>query len=270
MSVASQDLPHDLPRVPVPAMSVQHLSVAYHDAPVLWDVSWASAPTGLTAIVGPNGAGKSTLLKATLGMVPRLSGEVRLLGLPLAAARHRIGYLPQRASVDWDFPATALQVAAMGRYPRVGWFWPLPRREKERARAALAEVGMADFADRQIGQLSGGQQQRVFLARALALEADLYLMDEPFAGVDAATERAIVDVLRRLAGEGRSVIAVHHDLATAPQYFQHVLLLNLRVIAAGPMARSFTADNLARTYGGRLSLLEQAVSAAQSAGLAPD
>jgi manganese/zinc/iron transport system ATP- binding protein len=173
-----------------------------------------------------------------------------------------VGYLPQRASVDWDFPITALQVVAMGRYPRVGWFRWLPRAERERARAALAEVGMADFADRQIGRLSGGQQQRVFLARALALEADLYLMDEPFAGVDAATERAIVEVLQRLVQAGRTVVAVHHDLATAPQYFQEVLLLNVRAIAAGPMETTFTPENLARTYGGRLSLLEQAVAAA--------
>ncbi|TQF80971.1 metal ABC transporter ATP-binding protein [Elioraea sp. Yellowstone] len=250
--------------LPVPALTVQHLSVAYDKAPVLWDVSWTTPQAGLVAIVGPNGAGKSTLLKAVLGLVPRLSGEVRVFGLPFAEARARVGYLPQRASVDWDFPATALQVVAQGRYPRVGWFRPLPRAERERARAALAEVGMAEFAGRQIGQLSGGQQQRVFLARALALEADLYLMDEPFAGVDAATERAIVGVLQRLAGEGRTVIAVHHDLATAPQYFDHVLLLNVRAIAAGPMATTFTPENLARTYGGRLSLLERAVAAAQA------
>jgi manganese/zinc/iron transport system ATP- binding protein len=254
--------------LPVPALSVQHLSVAYQDTPVLWDLSWASPPSGLIAIVGPNGAGKSTMLKAVLGLVPKLSGEVRVFGLPLAGARRRVGYLPQRASVDWDFPATALQIAAMGRYPHAGWFRPLPRAEREHARAALAEVGMADLAGRQIGQLSGGQQQRVFLARALALEADLYLMDEPFAGVDAATERAIVEVLQRLAREGRTVIAVHHDLATAPQYFAHVLLLNVRAIAHGPMATVFTPDNLARTYGGRLSLLEQAVAAAQ-AGIRP-
>lgn len=258
--------PHPLP---VPALSVQHLSVAYHEQPVLWDVSWASPPAGLIAIIGPNGAGKSTLLKAVLGLVPRLSGDIRVFGQPLAEARSRVGYLPQRASVDWDFPATALQVAAMGRYPRAGWFRPLPRAEKEQARAALAEVGMADLAARQIGQLSGGQQQRVFLARALALEADLYLMDEPFAGVDAATERAIVTVLQRLAREGRTVIAVHHDLGTAAQYFAHVLLLNVRAVAAGPMPHAFTAENLARTYGGRLPVSEPAAAAAQGGGAGP-
>jgi len=253
----------------VAPLAVRHLSVAYSEKPVLWDVSWACPPGRLVAIVGPNGAGKSTLIKATLGLVPRLSGDVRIFGQSLAAARSRIGYLPQRASVDWDFPITALQVVCMGRYPRTGWLRPLPRAEREKARIALAEVGMADFAERQIGQLSGGQQQRIFLARALALEADLYLMDEPFAGVDAATERAIVDVLQRLAREGRTVVAVHHDLATAPQYFQDVLLLNVQVIAHGTMEAAFTPANLARTYGGRLSLLEQAVAAANRDGVPP-
>jgi manganese/zinc/iron transport system ATP- binding protein len=248
-----------MPPAAIPALSLRHLSVAYREAPVLSDVSWTTPPAGLVAIVGPNGAGKSTLLKAVLELVPRLAGEVRIFGQTLKQARRRIGYLPQRASVDWEFPATALQVAAMGRYPRVGWFRPLPRAERERARAALAEVGMADFAERQIGQLSGGQQQRVFLARALALEAELYLMDEPFAGVDAATERAIMEVLQRLGREGRTVVAVHHDLSTAPQYFQHVCLLNIRPIAAGPMAQVFTPDNLAKTYGGRLPMLDEAL-----------
>jgi len=252
--------------LPVPALSVRHLTVAYREAPVLWDASWSTPPAGLSAIVGPNGAGKSTLLKAALDLVPRLSGKVQFFGRPLAEVRHRVAYLPQRASIDWDFPATALDVAAMGRYPRAGWLRPLPRAEREHARAALAEVGMDGFAGRQIGQLSGGQQQRVLLARALALQADLYLMDEPFAGVDAATERSIVDILQRLAAEGRAVVAVHHDLSTAPQYFDHVLLLAGRVIAAGPMASTFTAENLARTYGGRLSLLDQAAAAAMQAG----
>jgi manganese/zinc/iron transport system ATP- binding protein len=256
--------------LPVPALSVRHLTVAYRDAPVLWEVSWATPPSGLVAVIGPNGAGKSTLIKACLDLVPRISGEVRVFGQPLAAVRRRVGYLPQRASVDWDVPATALDVVAMGCYPRAGWLRPLGRREREAARAALAEVGLADFAERQIGQLSGGQQQRVFLARALALKADLYFMDEPFAGVDAATEKAIVAVLRRLADSGRTVIVVHHDLATAPHYFDHVLLLNLRAIASGPMRQAFTPENLALAYGGRLSLLDQAVAAAAGApGAAP-
>ncbi|MCS6853856.1 MAG: metal ABC transporter ATP-binding protein [Elioraea sp.] len=241
--------PDPVPLPPEPALAVRNLTVAYGGMVALTDVSWQVAPGTLAAVIGPNGAGKSTLLKAVLGLIPRLSGEVLLFGRPFAEVRHRVAYLPQRAAVDWDFPLTALDVAAQGRYPQVGWFRPLPRRERERARAALAEVGLADHADRRIGALSGGQQQRVFLARALALEADLMLMDEPFAGVDAASEAAILAVLRRLAREGRTVVAVHHDLATARSIFSEVLLLNGRVIACGPMATTFTAEALARTYG---------------------
>lgn len=246
--------PDPVPLPPEPALAVRNLTVAYGGVVALTDVSWAVPPGTLAAIIGPNGAGKSTFLKAVLGLIPRLSGEVRLFGRPLAEVRRRVAYLPQRAAVDWDFPLTALHVAAQGRYPHVGWFRPLPRRERERALAALAEVGLADLADRRIGALSGGQQQRVFLARALALEAELMLMDEPFAGVDAASEAAILAVLRRLARDGRTVVAVHHDLATAPGTFSEVLLLNRRVIAAGPMATTFTAKALAETYGAPIPL----------------
>ncbi|HZF74304.1 MAG TPA: ABC transporter ATP-binding protein [Acetobacteraceae bacterium] len=238
-------------------LSVEHLTVAYGERPAVWDVTWA-APPGLTAIVGPNGAGKSTLIKAALGLVPALSGQVRFFGRPLEEVRDRVGYLPQRASVDWDFPATALDVVAMARYPRMRWWGPVPRRHRDAARDALAQVGMAELADRQIGRLSGGQQQRVFLARALAQDADLVLMDEPFAAVDAATEQAIVAVLRDLVARGRSVVAVHHDLGTVPDYFAHVMLINARVFAAGPVAEAFTQANLAQTYGARLSVLDQA------------
>jgi manganese/zinc/iron transport system ATP- binding protein len=168
--------------------------------------------------------------------------------------------LPQRASVDWDFPATALDVVCMSRYPRMHWWGRVPKAERDAARAALDQVGLADLADRQIGRLSGGQQQRVFLARALAQDADLYLMDEPFAAVDAATEQAIIAVLRRVVATGRSVIAVHHDLSTVPAYFDQVLLLNGRAVAAGPVKSAFTPDAIARAYGGRLNVLEQAVA----------
>lgn len=239
---------------------IRGLTVAYADRPVLWDVTWA-APAGLTAIIGPNGAGKSTLLKAALGLIPALSGTAHFFGRPLDTVRGRVGYLPQRASVDWDFPATALDVVCMARYPRMSWWGRVPRRERDAARAALAEVGLADLADRQIGRLSGGQQQRVFLARALAQDADLYLMDEPFAAVDAATEQSIVAVLRRLAARGHSVVAVHHDLSTVADYFAHVLLLNGRAVAAGPVATAFTPETIATAYGGRLNLLEQALVA---------
>jgi manganese/zinc/iron transport system ATP- binding protein len=245
---------------PAPPLALERLTVAYGDRPVLWDITWA-APAGLTAIVGPNGAGKSTLIRAALGLVPSLSGTARFFGRPLDEVRQRVGYLPQRASVDWDFPATALDVVCMARYPRMRWWGPVPRRQREAARAALDQVGLADFADRQIGRLSGGQQQRVFLARALAQDADLYLMDEPFAAVDATTERAIVGVLRDLAAAQRSVVAVHHDLATVPEYFANVLLLNGRATAAGPVATAFTPETIAATYGGRLSVLEDAALA---------
>ncbi|MBB5691296.1 metal ABC transporter ATP-binding protein [Roseomonas alkaliterrae] len=240
-----------------PPLEIRGLTVAYGERPVLWDVTW-SAPPGLTGIVGPNGAGKSTLIKAALGLIPALSGTARFFGRSLEEVRNRVGYLPQRASVDWDFPATALDVVCMARYPRMRWWGRVPRAEREAARAALAEVGLADLAERQIGRLSGGQQQRVFLARALAQDADLYLMDEPFAAVDAATEQAIVAVLRRLAAAGRSVVAVHHDLSTVADYFAHVLLLNGRAIAAGPVRDAFTPEAIAAAYGGRLNLLEHA------------
>lgn len=243
---------------PSSPLAIEHLTVAYGEKTVLWDVTW-EAPAGLTAVVGPNGAGKSTLIRAALGLIPAISGQARFFGRALDDVRLRIGYLPQRASVDWDFPASALDVVCMARYPRMRWWGRVPRRQREAARAALAQVGLADLADRQIGRLSGGQQQRVFLARALAQDADLYLMDEPFAAVDASTESAIVTVLRDLAASGRSVVAVHHDLATVPDYFANVLLLNGRAIAAGPVGTTFTPTAIAATYGGRLALLDHAV-----------
>jgi manganese/zinc/iron transport system ATP- binding protein len=242
-------------------LSIHDLTVAYNRKPVLWDIEYEAPDRQLIAIVGPNGAGKSTLLKAVLGLVPAASGLVEVYGRPVARQRRLIGYVPQRGSVDWDFPVSAEEVVAMGLYGRIGWLRPVARRHRATARACLDQVGMADYADRQISQLSGGQQQRVFLARALAQEARLYFMDEPFAGVDAATETAIVDVLRRLRSEGRTVIVVHHDLQSVPEYFDHVLLLNGRVIAAGPVAQAFTTQNLRRTYGGRLTLLEDAATA---------
>jgi manganese/zinc/iron transport system ATP- binding protein len=248
-------------------LSIHDLTVAYNRKPVLWDVEYEAPDRALIAIVGPNGAGKSTLIKAVLGLVPAASGLVEVYGLPVARQRHLIGYVPQRGSVDWDFPVSALEVVAMGLYGRIGWLRPVARRHRETARACLDQVGMADYADRQISQLSGGQQQRVFLARALAQEAKLYFMDEPFAGVDAATETAIVDVLHRLKDEDRTVIVVHHDLQTVPEYFEHVLLLNGRVVAAGPVREVFTPDNLRRTYGGRLTLLDDAATALAQAAL---
>lgn len=234
-------------------LAVAGLTVAYHRRPVLWDLTWSAPEGGRIAVVGPNGAGKSTFLKAALGLIPRLSGDIAVYGRPLARARREITYVPQRSAVDWEFPATALDVVTMGLYGDIGWLrWP-GRKHRATALEHLATVDMAGFADRQIGQLSGGQQQRVFLARALAQDARLLVMDEPFAGVDAATERAIARVLETLQADGRTVLCVHHDLETVPAYFDHVLMLNGRLVAAGPMAETFTSENLQRTYGGRLA-----------------
>ncbi|MCB9839180.1 MAG: ABC transporter ATP-binding protein [Phycisphaeraceae bacterium] len=242
-------------------LSVHDVTVAYHRKPVLWDIDF-DAPAGkLTAIVGPNGAGKSTLIKAAMGLIPLAAGRIEIFGKPIRAQRRLVGYVPQRGSVDWDFPVSALDVVCMGRYRAIGWCRPVTKRHRDAAMACLERVGMAGFAHRQISRLSGGQQQRVFLARALAQEAMLYFMDEPFAGVDAATERAIVEVLRTLRDEGRTVICVHHDLHTIEDYFDHVLLLNMRIVAQGPVAATFTRENLQKTYGGRLTLLDEASEA---------
>jgi manganese/zinc/iron transport system ATP- binding protein len=238
-------------------LSVRDLTVAYQRQPVLWDVDY-DAPAGkLIAVVGPNGAGKSTLIKSVLGLLPTLSGEVMFFGRPYDEERQRVGYVPQRTSVDWDFPVSALDVVTMGLYGRIGWCRPVRGSHRRQALAALEKVELAEYASRQISELSGGQQQRVFLARALVQEANLYLMDEPFAGVDAATERAIIGLLRELRSHGKTALVVHHDLQTAEDYFDEVVLLNLRLIAAGPMAEVFTTDNLRRTYGGKLALLDQ-------------
>ncbi|TWT44599.1 High-affinity zinc uptake system ATP-binding protein ZnuC [Phycisphaerae bacterium RAS1] len=242
-------------------LSIHDMTVAYHRKPVLWDVDYDAPPAQLVGIVGPNGAGKSTLLKAVLDLVPKASGRVMVFGKPYTQQRRLVAYVPQRESVDWDFPVSALDVVVMGRYGRIGWLRPVTRRHREAGLHALERVGMADFARRQISQLSGGQQQRVFLARALAQEASVYLMDEPFASVDAATEKAIVQVLHDLRGGGRTVLVVHHDLQTVPEYFDYVLLLNTRIVAHGPTAQTFTQENLRKTYGARLTLLEEAAHA---------
>lgn len=238
-------------------LSIHDMTVAYHRTPVIWDIDY-DAPVGkLVAVVGPNGAGKTTLIKAVLGLVPKASGQVQVFGKAYRKQRGRVGYVPQRESVDWDFPVNALQVVAMGLYRKIGWCLPVTRKYHRIAMEALDRVGMASYAKRQIDQLSGGQQQRVFLARALAQDADLYLMDEPFAGVDAATERAIVAILQELRTTGKTALVVHHDLQTVPEYFDHVMLLNMRLVATGPVNSTFTEDNLRKTYGGKLALLDQ-------------
>jgi manganese/zinc/iron transport system ATP- binding protein len=242
-------------------LRVQDLTVAWHRRPVIWDVEFDVSPGRLVGIVGPNGAGKSTLLKAVMDLVPKASGRVEIFGRSWRESRHRVGYVPQRESVDWDFPVSVLDVVTMGLYGRIGWFGRVRRRHREAARRALEQVGIGELADRQISQLSGGQQQRTFLARALVQEADLYLMDEPFAAVDAATEQAIVEILRSMRAAGRTAVVIHHDLHTVPDYFDSVVLLNMRVVAEGPTHQVFTRENLERTYGGRLTLLEEATEA---------
>ncbi len=234
-------------------LAIRGLTVSYGQKPAVFSVDMTVQPGAMTAIIGPNGAGKSTLLKAALGIVSPLSGRVTVFGEPLEAQRARIAYVPQRASVDWDFPTRVIDVVLMGLSRQLGLLGRVRARHKAAAMDCLNRVGMRDFADRQIGQLSGGQQQRVFLARALAQDADLYLLDEPFAGVDAATEKAIIAVLKSLKEAGKTVVVVHHDLATVTDYFDHVFLINTRKVAEGPVAEAFTAETLQSAYGGRLA-----------------
>ncbi len=239
-------------------VSIHDLTVAYNRKPVLWDVDLDIPEGKLVAIVGPNGAGKSTLIKAVMDIVPRASGDILLYGKPFKKQRDLVAYVPQRESVDWDFPIDAIGVVLMGCYRKIGWCRPIRQSDKIKAMHALDRVGMAEYAHRQINQLSGGQQQRVFLARALAQDSSIYFMDEPFASVDAATERAIVSVLSELRSSGKTVVVVHHDLQTVSEYFDNVIMLNMRVVAHGPVDKIFTNENLKKTYGGRLTLLSEA------------
>ncbi|MEZ4700739.1 MAG: metal ABC transporter ATP-binding protein [Rhodothermales bacterium] len=247
-----------------PAISVHDLTVAYRDKPVLWDIDLTVPPGVLMAIVGPNGAGKTTLIKAILGLLRTAAGQVRIYGQPYAKQRERVAYVPQRGSVDWDFPASVLDVVMMGMYRAMGWIRRPGSAERIKAMTALEQVGMEAFASRQISQLSGGQQQRVFLARALVQNADLYLMDEPFQGVDATTERAIVALMQGLRAQNKTVLVVHHDLQTVADYFDQVMLLNIRCIGSGPVDTVFTEENLRLTYGGRVGFVNFARTKAPS------
>ncbi|HWK99834.1 MAG TPA: metal ABC transporter ATP-binding protein [Parapedobacter sp.] len=240
-----------------PILEVHDLTVTYGRKPVLWGVDF-TLPTGCIAgIVGPNGAGKSTLLKTIMGLIPPSSGYVKLFDKPLDDVRAQVSYVPQRESVDWDFPVSVLDVVLMGRYGKVGLLRNTGTHDRNIALECLEKVGMTAFAKRQISQLSGGQQQRVFLARALAQEADIYFMDEPFAGVDAATEQAIIELLREMASNGKTIVVVHHDLQSARSYFDWIVLLNMHLIAAGPTDEAFTDETIQQAYGGRLNLLSQ-------------
>ncbi len=240
-----------------PVLEIHDLTVSYDKKPVLWDID-LSVPKGkVIGIIGPNGAGKSTLIKAIMGLIPMSSGYIKLFDEKLDAVRDHISYVPQRESVDWDFPTSVKEVVLMGRYGKLGLFRRPRKADIEVAMDSLRKVGMEAYAERQISQLSGGQQQRIFLARALAQQADLYLMDEPFAGVDAATEKAIIRLLREMAAQNKTVVAVHHDLQSASKYFDWIILLNLRLVASGPTEDVFTPDLLQETYGGKLTLLSE-------------
>ena len=234
----------------IPALELRHLTVSYGSRPVLWDVEAAFPAGAMSAIVGPNGSGKSTLLRAAMGLTPADAGQVAIFGQPARAAMRGVAYVPQREAVDWDFPITVREVVEMGRYPSAGWIRRLRREDREVVDEAIARVGMGPFAGRQIGQLSGGQRQRVFVARALAQRADLLILDEPFAGIDARTEAALLTLLAELRDrEGRSVVMVHHDLQTVRRAVDWLLLLNVRAVASGPPAETMTAENLRRAYG---------------------
>ena len=235
------------------AIEVEDLTVAYHHNPVLWDIDLQIETGAITAIVGPNGAGKSTLLKAILKLVPISSGSISFFGRTLKEMRREVAYVPQRSEVDWDFPTTVLDVVMMGSYGALGWIKAPGKRERNLAFEALEKVGMTEFANRQISELSGGQQQRTFIVRALVQDASIFLMDEPFAGVDAATEQAIIGVLRELQASGKTLVIVHHDLLTVKEYFDQVILLNVHTIATGPIATTFTPENLQKAYKGKFS-----------------
>jgi manganese/zinc/iron transport system ATP- binding protein len=238
-----------------PIIEVHDLTVSYNKKPVLWGIDFTLPKGVLVGVIGPNGAGKSTLIKAIMGLIPSGSGFVKLFDSPLEKIRGKVSYVPQRESVDWDFPASAFEIVLMGRYGKLGLFKRPRKADREVAMECLEKVGMESFANRQISQLSGGQQQRVFLARALAQDAELYFMDEPFAGVDAASEATIIDILKKMTKNGKTVVVVHHDLQSVREYFDWVLLLNMRLVASGPTDKIFNTELLNETYGGKLTLL---------------
>ncbi len=237
-------------------IEVEDLTVAYGEKPVVWDVDF-NVPKGvLMAIVGPNGAGKSTLIKAMLKLIKPISGIVRFNGVTYEEARKYIGYVPQRGSVDWDFPTTVLDVVLMGSYGSIGWIKRPTKHHVEKALEALDKVAMRDFSDRQISELSGGQQQRVFLARALVQEADIYFMDEPFQGVDAKTEKAVIEILKELRSRGKTVLCVHHDLQTVKEYFDYVMIMNTKIICSGDVEEVFNEENISKAYKNTHTILK--------------
>lgn len=239
------------------SLEVHNLTVTYNQMPVLWDVDFELPKGQIIGIVGPNGSGKSTLLKAIMGLLPLSSGFVKVLDKSLDQSRSSIAYVPQRESVDWNFPASVKDVVEMGRYEPGKLFRKLSTLDKQLAAEAIEKVKLTAFSKRQIGQLSGGQQQRVFIARALAQGAEIYLMDEPFIGVDVATEKAIMDLLLAMRDEGKTIVVVHHDLQSVTANFDYLVMLNTRLVAHGPIQSVLTTENLQATYGGQLNLFAQ-------------
>ncbi|PJD97279.1 MAG: manganese ABC transporter ATP-binding protein [Parachlamydia sp.] len=252
-----------MPHKPKPALEVFQLTVNYDKNPVLWDVSLQIPAGQVVGIIGPNGAGKTTFLKACLGLLKPISGKISFLGKPLDKIRLRVAYVPQKETVDWDFPITVRELVLMGRYGALGLFHSPREADEILADHHLEALGMTAFANRQINQLSGGQKQRVFLARALVQDADVYLMDEPFAGIDIATEKIIMELLHKLKDAGKTVFVVHHDLNTVRSYFNWVILLNMRLVAAGPVEEAFTPQKLLSAYGKSYALFDEALKISQ-------
>lgn len=239
------------------AVSVKGLSVSFDRKRVLTNIYLEIEAGNIYGVIGPNGAGKSTLFKAILDLLEMDNGKVLIEGEPIEKVRKKVVYVPQKNEVDWQFPATVYDIVLMGRYPHKKVLQRMNQHDKDIAMSALEEVGMSAFKDRQIGELSGGQQQRVFIARALCQESDIYFLDEPFVGVDITTEEKIIQILKRLAQEGKTLLVVHHDLSTVRKYFDKVILLNQRLIAYGDTESVFNEENIARAYGGQLPVLHK-------------
>jgi len=252
-----------------PVLEIHDLTVSYGKNPILWNVDFSLPQGVLAGIIGPNGAGKSSLIKAIMGLLEVNSGYIRVFNQEMEAVRKKISYVPQRESVDWDFPASALDIVMMGTYHKLGLFNRPGKKEKALAMSCLEKVNLSNFHDRQISELSGGQQQRVFIARALAQEAEIYFMDEPFAGVDISTENTIVDLLKQMTKEGKTVIVVHHDIHSASRYFDWIIMLNLHLIASGPTHQVLTEQLLQKTFGGKLSLLSDVSDLIKQKGFDP-
>jgi manganese/zinc/iron transport system ATP- binding protein len=241
----------------IPIIEAHNLTVLYGRKPAIWNVDFKLPEGQVIGIMGPNGSGKSTLLKSIMGVVTPTTGYTKVYDQELNQVRHKVSYVPQRQEIDWDFPASVWDIVSMGRFHVRGLFKRLTSEDNDIIQESLEKVNMLGFAKRQISQLSGGQQQRVFLARAIAQQGELFLMDEPFAGVDIATEEMIVDLLKEMKDQGKTLVIVHHDLHTAQSYFDHLVLMNTRLVACGKTSDVFTDQILTDTYGGKLTTISK-------------